>query len=116
MQSALADCREQLARKHPADEYKESEIREWISSLIEPEKSVIVWLFHRGPATPTEIGNGLGLQMQDVIPAAISSGFSKGFIQIDNIHSSTPKYRIHDNYHDAVRNVLHPPERPFTAS
>lgn len=62
---ALRQCQEQQVGKHPADEHKEREIRDWLSSLPEGELPIIHWIFHRGPATATEIRNQLGLLSQD---------------------------------------------------
>jgi hypothetical protein len=106
--SALADCKDRLAKKHPADEYKESEVRKWIDGLDDSERFVFRWIFSRGPATAHEIRDGVGLQRQDSIIALVTKGKENGFIQTNNT-SPYPNHRIHDNYHDAVKNVLYPP-------
>jgi hypothetical protein len=108
LEMALAECQENLNRKHPADEYKESEVTKWLEGFEDSERQVLKWILNHGPATANEIRNGLGMLAQDSIIKLVSSGAERGFIQ-SNSGPPYPRYRIHDNYHVAVKDVLYPP-------
>jgi hypothetical protein len=115
MGNALTDCQEQLARKHPADTHRESELQQWLLHVLPSEQSALLWLLHHGPATALEIRNGIGMHLQNEILSAIQKALAKGFLQTDQSPNPDPRraadtaYRIHDNYREALRNVLHAP-------
>lgn len=100
---------EALAKKDPADEYKERQVREWLEPFAVEEVECIRWLLHHGESDENDF-NVSGTDAR-VLGRALDKGIVTGLVKSSPRGTGTA-YRIAENYRDAVKSVLHP--RPAT--
>jgi hypothetical protein len=102
--SALADCKDRLARKHPHDEYKEGLVRKWMDDYSEQERACIQWLLDAGEVRNAELQAMFGpaiAKIQDT-----SHLISTRIIEVKG--RSEWYLAINTSYLDALINFLHP--------
>jgi hypothetical protein len=105
---ALRDCNEQLAQKHPADEFKEQEIRGWLKQFTQDELGVIRWLWNQGEADAHEFG-ALKVAV-NIRGSALSKGIDLGLVRFFPKGTGTA-HKINEEYREALKNVLYPRTR-----
>jgi hypothetical protein len=97
--------RNAASRKHPADEFKEREVREWLKPFSEEEISVIRWLLHHGDADDNDF-RALPMSVT-VRGAALNRAIRCGLVKTFPKGTGTA-HKIAEGYRDVLTDVLHP--------
>jgi hypothetical protein len=116
----LADCREQLARKHPHDEAKEAHVRASLVKLNEEDIKALGWLLDNGETHEIDFPKrdiptfhvAMGKASLQISPKLVV--FRQGTDLARRMAGADIWYKINPNYEEALKNVLHPPSRQIT--
>lgn len=97
----IAVLQEVISRKHPADEYKENQVRSMIRIFNGEDLEMLRLLLHSGEMNE-------GPFNRDMIGKAKGCGLVNERIE-RTVGGNYTFYRINPNYEEALKDILHPP-------
>jgi len=94
-----------LARKHPHDEHKDNQIREWMRDYTEQDRAFLQWLLDAGEKRHLEIQSTHGIEALAKIERS-SHLIASHYVDVKG--RSDRRSRINPNYEAALRDFLYP--------
>jgi hypothetical protein len=114
MNGALAECREQLAQKHPSDKVKEQHIRQSLKDFTTEELAALRWLLHNGevheldfprsiPTFHIAMGKASIKTSPQLVISRQATGAERRRSQADTFYRANPEYA------ESLKDFLFPP-------